>query len=106
MVYLQLFEHWRKYSLNKSWEIIWSIFFNASNPTFDLLSLGLKKKARRVLIMKYNWHIIHFNSFGSEKLMSLLVIKTQTSNAIFDIFFRKIVNILVIVTVTVKEMAM
>ena len=54
IVYLQLFEHWRKYSLNKSWEIIWSIFFNASNPTFDLLSLGLKKKARRVLIMKYN----------------------------------------------------
>ena len=45
MAHVQLFEHWRNCFLNKSWETICWIFFNASNPAFDHSFLDQKKKA-------------------------------------------------------------
>ena len=56
--------------------------------------------------MKYSWNIIHLKSYIIDKLTSLLVIKTQMSHVIFDIFSRNIVNIHMTVMVTVREMAM
>ena len=56
--------------------------------------------------MKYSWNIIHLKSYIIDKLTSLLVIKTQMSHVIFDIFSRNIVNIDMTVMVTVREMAM
>ena len=54
--------------------------------------------------MKYSWNIIHLKSYIIDKLTSLLVIKTQMSHVIFDIFSRNIVNIHMTVMVTVREM--
>ena len=56
--------------------------------------------------MKYSLNIIHLKSYIIDKLTSLLVIKTQMSHVIFDIFSRNIVNIHMTVMVTVREMAM
>ena len=56
--------------------------------------------------MKYSWNIIHLKSYIIDKLTSLLVIKTQMSHVIFDIFSRNIVNIHMTMMVTVREMAM
>ena len=56
--------------------------------------------------MKYSWNIIHLKSYIIDKLTSLLVIKTQMSHVIFDIFSRNIVNIHMTVMATVREMAM
>ena len=56
--------------------------------------------------MKYSWNIIHLKSYIIDKLTSLLVIKTQMSHVIFDIFSRNIVNIHMTVMVIVREMAM
>ena len=56
--------------------------------------------------MKYSWNIIHLKSYIIDKLTSLLVIKTQMSHVIFDIFSRNIVNIHMTVMVTLREMAM
>ena len=56
--------------------------------------------------MKYSWNIIHLKSYIIDKLTSLLVIKTQMSHVIFDIFSKNIVNIHMTVMVTVREMAM
>ena len=106
MAHVQLFEHWRNYSLNKFWEntgeyslmqvalYIWSFISRSEKE-------GLQGFVER--IMKYNWNNIHIKSFFSEKLTFLLMIKTQKSNVIFDIFSRNILNIHV--TVTAREMA-
>ena len=56
--------------------------------------------------MKYSWNIIYLKSYIIDKLTSLLVIKTQMSHVIFDIFSRNIVNIHMTVMVTMREMAM
>ena len=47
MIHVQLFEHWRNCSLNRSWETIWWIFFDASNPTIDHSFLDQKKKTSK-----------------------------------------------------------
>ena len=96
-VYMQLFEHWRNYSLNKSWEIIWWIFFIASKPyIWSFISRSKKKRLvgiHREVIMKYSWNIIHLKSYIIDKLTSLLVIKTQMSHVIFYIFSPCIISV-------------